>query len=284
MYDNNLEKIKQVLKEKREGLTLTEVAEAVGVHRNSVAKYLDVLLTSGQVELRNIGRAKLFTLSNKIPLRELLNVTNTYNIIVNSENKILQHSSNATQLAKEEIVGKTLPQTSTLKKIIGNDKEVLEIKKKYYETRIIPLALRDGEPGRMIIIEDITGKREQEKQLLLLQRAVESSASGITIADMQAKDQPLIYINPAFEKITGYSIKEVKGKNCRFLQGEDTDEETKNAIRTTIKEGKEGRFEILNYKKDGKKFWNELYLSPVKDNKGKITHYVGVQSDVSYRH
>jgi PAS domain S-box-containing protein len=117
----------------------------------------------------------------------------------------------------------------------------------------------------------------------LLQRAVESSASGIAIADMQQDDFPLIYVNPAFEKLTGYKSKEVLGKNCRFLQGKERDQDVRKKIKKALLEGKEGRFVVKNFRKDGTLFWNELVLAPVRDSAGKVTHFIGIQQDVTWR-
>lgn len=115
----------------------------------------------------------------------------------------------------------------------------------------------------------------------VLQRAIESSKTGVVIADYQLPDVPLIYINPIFEEMTGYTVEECLGKNCRFLQGPDTDPEQVAIIREAIKNGKECKVRLLNYRKDGTSFWNELSLSPVFDEAGKLTHYIGIQDDIS---
>lgn len=283
MYAHILENIRKLLKKHPEGLTLSDIGQKIGVHRNSVSKYLDVLLTAGAVQLRAIGRAKLYTLAKKVPLQDMMNITGSYNILVDKKDLILQYSKNITSLSKENIMkGTTLSKLKNLSEIANVGKH--HIGKKYYETRRIQVILENAEQGTMIIIEDITTTHQQNEQVKLLSRAVESSASGIVITDMHKKDQPIIYINPAFEKITGYSKKEVLGKNCRFLQGKKLSQDTKKQIKNTIEKGEEGRFTILNYRKDGTAFWNELFLAPVKDELENITHYVGVQSDVTYRH
>jgi PAS domain S-box-containing protein len=124
---------------------------------------------------------------------------------------------------------------------------------------------------------------EFEDQLILQNRALESTAEGITIADARLPDNPLIYINTGFERITGYSKRSVIGRNCRFLQGPKTDPETSDIIRQAIRENKDCTVEILNYRKDGKPFWNRLSINPVRDGQGQVTHYIGVQSDITVR-
>lgn len=117
----------------------------------------------------------------------------------------------------------------------------------------------------------------------LLQRALEASPVGMLICDMQAADHPLIYVNPAFERITGYAGREVLGRNCRFLQEADSDQPGLASIRAALKEGREGRALLRNYRRDGSPFWNELAITPVRDDAGCLTHYVGVMQDITAR-
>ncbi|MBP0016904.1 MAG: PAS domain S-box protein [Cyanobacteria bacterium SBLK] len=117
----------------------------------------------------------------------------------------------------------------------------------------------------------------------LRDRAIEASTVGIVIADATLPDMPLIYVNPAFERITGYSAAEVLGTNCRFLQGEENQQPVLDDLRAAIKAGESCTVILRNYRKDGKFFWNELAISPIYDDRGILTHFVGVQSDVSDR-
>ncbi|NQY79867.1 MAG: PAS domain-containing protein [Candidatus Caenarcaniphilales bacterium] len=113
--------------------------------------------------------------------------------------------------------------------------------------------------------------------------ALESTSCGVAIADMLQEDQPLIYVNKGFEKVTGYLRDEVIGRNCKFLQGDDTDQPQLELLRHCLKEGEDCVVVLKNYRKDGTLFYNELYLSPIKDKTGKTTHFVGVQNDVTRR-
>ncbi|WP_074225159.1 PP2C family protein-serine/threonine phosphatase [Algoriphagus halophilus] len=115
----------------------------------------------------------------------------------------------------------------------------------------------------------------------LLIKATNTANEGITISSMDQPDRPLVFVNDGFERLTGYSKKDVIGKNCRFLQGKDTDEAPVEAIRQAIKNGERTTVELLNYKKDGTPFWNRLSITPLKDKNGVTTHYVGVQSDIT---
>ena len=127
------------------------------------------------------------------------------------------------------------------------------------------------------------GANEEPVSLELKDRALAAAAEGITIADIREPDQPLIYANEGFERLTLYSVDEVLGRNCRFLQGADTDPEVVREIRSAIAEKRECTVEILNYRKDGTRFWNRLSLTPVRDPEGRTTHYIGVQTDTTAR-
>jgi diguanylate cyclase (GGDEF)-like protein/PAS domain S-box-containing protein len=139
-----------------------------------------------------------------------------------------------------------------------------------------------GQPKYFIsVIEDISLRKRTEASLHLLQRAMEASGNGILITDCQQPDNPLVYVNPAFERITGYRADEVLGRNCRFLHGADQNQPGSLLLRQAIANRHEARVVLRNYRKDGTLFWNELYIAPVRDKDGTVTHYVGVQNDIS---
>jgi PAS domain S-box-containing protein len=119
--------------------------------------------------------------------------------------------------------------------------------------------------------------------LRLKERALDSTAEGVVISDFTQPGIPIIYVNNAFTRMTGYAYDEVVGKNCRFLQGDESDPVAREKIRTAIAQEQPCTVEILNYQKDGTKFWNRLSLTPVKDDSGKTTHYIGIQTDVTRR-
>jgi diguanylate cyclase (GGDEF)-like protein/PAS domain S-box-containing protein len=133
------------------------------------------------------------------------------------------------------------------------------------------------------IIRDIAQFKATESQLRILNRAIESSPYAVSITDASLPDGPLIYVNPAFERITGYLREEVLGRNCRFLQGNDLDQPELEEIRQALRESRGGYAVLRNYRKDGSMFWNELFVSPVHDEAGRTTHYIGVQNDISSR-
>ena len=121
-------------------------------------------------------------------------------------------------------------------------------------------------------------------KLRLLERAVTASTNSIVISDPNLPDDPLVYVNPAFESTTGYASREVLGRNCRFLQGEDRDQPVLGKLRTAVHEGLQCTVVLRNYRKDGTLFWNELSVYPVHDEeRRRVTNFVGVQNDITER-
>jgi diguanylate cyclase (GGDEF)-like protein/PAS domain S-box-containing protein len=117
----------------------------------------------------------------------------------------------------------------------------------------------------------------------VLLQVVLDSRDGITISDPNLPDNPLVFINNAFTKMTGYSREEVFSHNCRFLQGVDKKQRHMEVLQDSIKNSKRCLVTLKNYHKNGTLFWNELSISPVFDESGKVIHFIGIQKDVTAR-
>ena len=124
---------------------------------------------------------------------------------------------------------------------------------------------------------------QSQERLQMMERAIESCSNGIAITDATVADNPIIYVNPSFERITGYSRDELIGKNCRFLQGSDTDTTAAQQLRIAIEEGRESQVILRNFRKDGTPFWHELSIAPVYNSRRHLTHFIGVQTDITDR-
>ena len=136
----------------------------------------------------------------------------------------------------------------------------------------------------------MTERRESEAALSeaamrnhLLAQAVNAASDGIVITDPTAEDNPILYANPSFSQMTGYSVEEVIGKNWRFLHGDDTAPEAIDEIGAAISERRSASVTMVNYRKDGQPFWNELKISPVFAQDGELEYFVGLQTDITQR-
>jgi diguanylate cyclase (GGDEF)-like protein/PAS domain S-box-containing protein len=119
--------------------------------------------------------------------------------------------------------------------------------------------------------------------LPLLQTLLTTVSTGVIVCDMQADDEPIVYVNPTFERITGYAADEVIGRNCRFLQGEETDPLRLTLMREAMQRSTSTTVTLLNHRADGSSFWNEVRLAPVLRSDGPPAYYVGLIADVTPR-
>lgn len=132
---------------------------------------------------------------------------------------------------------------------------------------------------KVIAITDVTELLDAQRQVNSesFRRQWQALNAGVVISDARAPDMPIVYINPMFEAMSGYSSAEVLGRNCRFLQGPEVNQPGLTAIRAAIASQSNGYARLRNYRKDGSLFINELFISPVKDAHGIVTHFVGIQ-------
>ncbi|SDN85613.1 PAS domain S-box-containing protein/diguanylate cyclase (GGDEF) domain-containing protein [Halomonas shengliensis] len=208
------------------------------------------------------------------------------------------HCASVTGFALEEILGghfSRFVQADDLARIQSHFERSLRGEPCRYELEVLN---RDGEPRRLdmtnlpIVVEeriqgvygiakDVTERQENEVRLRILERGIEASVNGVVIADACRPDMPMTYVNAAFLAMTGYRRDEVLGRNCRFLQGPDTDPQALQQLRDQLAAEQEVHVTLRNYRKDGEAFWNDLYISPILDDAGQVTHYVGIQHDIS---
>ncbi|MCE8051757.1 EAL domain-containing protein [Halomonas daqingensis] len=146
---------------------------------------------------------------------------------------------------------------------------------------LLPTLVNGEVVGVYGIAKDITERTRGEQQLRVLERSLEASHNGVIIAEAGADIRPIIYVNPAFTRITGYQRREVLGRDLHFLEGPETDREVENVICQSLAEDKDIQVTLRHYRKNGQIFWNQLYLSPVRDSHGYITHYVAILNDIS---
>ncbi len=147
----------------------------------------------------------------------------------------------------------------------------------------MPLFRNDTVAAPVAVGDTTADQRPTTEALRLHARASEAATAGITVSDCRLPDLPLVYANPAFLRMTGYTLGEVVGRNCRFLQGGDTAQPGLATLRAALRAGRDCAVLLRNHRKDGTPFWNELTMAPVRDEVGVLTHYIGIQTEVTAR-
>lgn len=115
----------------------------------------------------------------------------------------------------------------------------------------------------------------------VLSAILDECVNGVTLADPDLEDAPIVYANKAFERLTGYDQEDIIGHNCRFLQGEDRDQAARHQISEAMKNHEGVEVTLRNYKKDGTLFFNHLKIVPLFDRKQRVIYYLGVQYDIT---
>lgn len=149
------------------------------------------------------------------------------------------------------------------------------------------LPIRNQTDGKVVriygAIQDVTKQRLTEEKVNLMQHAISSSNNGILITGLADTDFGIIYANEAFLRLSGYTVEELLGRNPRMMQKDDRKQPDISELLAALKSERDGYAVLRNYRKDGSLFWNEIYISPIRNQKGQITHFVGVQNDVTNR-
>jgi PAS domain S-box-containing protein len=145
------------------------------------------------------------------------------------------------------------------------------------------LSTTDG--GALVCtVRDITDRKERKQDLVRKTRVLDEAPIGITLTDPRREDNPLVYVNDHFEELTGYDESEAIGRNCRFLQGEETDPERVAQLREAVESREQTQVDIRNYRADGTEFWNRVTIAPIEDDRGHVINWVGFQQDVTGHH
>ncbi|HBA66642.1 MAG TPA: hypothetical protein DCZ48_10805, partial [Methylococcaceae bacterium] len=196
-----------------------------------------------------------------------------YELTIHPEDHAIVQNRNEKLLAGDEV--------TTEYRVVTKQGDI-----RYFSDHALPI--RDWRIGKVVriygAIQDITWRRNAEDKMRLMQRAIDCSNNGIVITGLADTDHAIIYANDAFLKMTGYSFDELAGQNCRILQRNEREQPDLENLRKALNTGLDGYAILRNYRKDGSLFRNEVYISPIRDSRGKITHYIGIQNDVTQRH
>jgi len=295
-YEEELKKIKAILLSNPQGLTVTDISKEISVNRNSVAKYLDVLLTSGQVEKRNIGPAKLFNLSHRIPTSALMDFSSDRILVLDEKHTIIQVNKRfLTYLKKERenIVGQNFEKI--FKSIIkdseffehvagGEEKFSGEIEFKdgsLFDTKIIPSIFQDGTKGITIILEDITERKMKEEELEenknLFQAIIDASSSVIYV---KGKDGKHLFANKMYTKVTNLPNKKIIGKTNQELFPKQIADRFSEADDKVLKTKKPvNQHEYIDTPEGLATYLSQKF--PIKNKQGEVYAMAGISTDIT---
>jgi len=299
----------KVLETKTPGQFEEIIPQADGLHTYQSIKFPLVSSTKGPYAVVGIGldvternqMAKSLQ-ESEATLQALLNAIPEIAMVVNSQGTILHVNEAAIdKLGLPPTVGciyDVFPAQATEQKKLYIS-EVLRtglpirfedvVAGKHTDNFVYPIATSGEMPTKVAIVGiDITRQRTAtlplphlEQWLYLWERVITSLYEGVVIADATQPDMPVIYVNPAFEQLTGYQACDILGKNCRFLHTGDKNQAALREVRAALQNGKNCNVVLRNYRKDGTLFWNQLSLSPLYDNQGQLTHFVGIQINIT---
>jgi PAS domain S-box-containing protein len=295
---DKITRIKTLLKFNPKGLTITEISQKLKLSRISVSKYLDILLISGQVEMKMYGVAKAFFLSSRVPISAMLSFSSDFILVLDNNLQILQINDNfltflgvdkgillgnsvshpSLQFLKELPLQTMLEERAEKKEIATEVTTIHDGKQYYFRTKLIPTVFDDGSQGLTIILENVTDNKHSDQVKSFLAAIVESSNEGIIGKSL---DGTVISWNHAAEVMFGYKAEEMIGQNIAILVPDNQKTEIP-CILERIKLGETiTRFETKRMKKNGELIDVLLTISPIRDDKRAIIAISTITRDIT---
>jgi len=300
-YQQELAKIKTILKNNPKGMTVSDIAHEISINRNSVAKYLDILLISGHAEMITFGPAKVFFPSSRIPLSAMLNLTHEYIVLLDKELRFIQVSENLLKflgMPRDTIIGHSIDSFThsifQLPEMTINARHALEGKETGVEQNYppdtkelsiyikhIPTTFDDGEPGVTLIIEDITERKRTEEKMRQAAREWELTFNSITdMISIQDNEFCIQRANQAYTEFFHMKPEDIIGKKCfEILHGSHTQHQTCPCVQIQLTK----KPASLEYYEPHLGKYLEISASPLTNENGDITGSVHIIKDVTDR-
>jgi len=299
---DKVDKIKRVLKWHQRGMTISDLASEMKINRNLVAKYLDMLLIAGQVEMQVIGAAKVFFLSRRVPISALLEFSSDMVIVFDSDQRILQVNEQVPLLletAKEALIGKTLHELDhpfirametswTARGLQEKGESVSDVdciirgEERHFRAKHVPTAFEDGSDGFTFIVEDITPRKKYEEMLRISEARyrglVQSSGEAIIGND---PDGNIISWNPAAERLCGYKEEEAIGKPMNLLVPAGSHGDLAGILKRVHQGESIRRHEMKMMRKGGAILDVLITISPILGEYGAVSGASSIARDIT---
>jgi PAS domain S-box-containing protein len=298
-YQQELAEIKTILKKNPKGMTVTDIARHIHINRNSVAKYLDILLISGHAEMVTFGPAKVFFPSSRVPLSAMLNLTHDYIVLLDKESRFVQISDNLLNLLnlqRSELIGRTIDTCSSpyfkLLDVQQDARRALDGKEltiekryeqnnkiRYFNIKLVPTTFDDGEPGVTLIIEDITERKISEEKMNIAIQEWETTFNSITdMVFIEDTDFSIRRANQSFAEFFHIKPQDCIGKKCHQLIHQTT-KICESGICINVQQTKKpATMEVYEPHLD--KYF-QVSASPIFDDNGQITGSVHIIKDIT---
>ncbi|NYT16828.1 MAG: PAS domain S-box protein [Methanomicrobiales archaeon] len=295
-------RIKRLLKARPKGLTISDISHNLKINRNSVAKYLEILLITGQVEMRMYGNAKVYYLSNRVPISSMLKFTNELILVLDSEMRVIEANNNFFSyfpVKKEDLIGNPITASPVnamdgfrIDDLARSSIETGELSReislsqdgviKYLVIKIVPSVFDDGSTGTTLIFEDITEKKEVEERLRVSEAKYRAIVEDQTeMVDRFDKDLNLLFVNPTILQYFGLEENELIGKSILEFIPREERSRIENCIRSLTPENPVGIVEHRSIDRDGKYHWLQWTNRALFDEQGNLVEYQGVGRDVT---
>ena len=298
-YQKELARITTILKNNTKGMTVTDISREMDINRNSVAKYLDILLISGHAEMITFGPAKVFFPSRRIPLSAILNFTLDYIILLDRDLKFIQMNNNLLKfmrLRKEDIIGKSIEDVSSpifqipelienSHKALNGNESAIEIKfiigenERYFGIKHVPTTFDDGEPGVTIIIEDITRRKKFEEKMKKAVKEWEVTFNSVSdMISILDRSFTIIKVNKSFAEFFQCKPEECIGKKCYMLLHGTNKPHSPCPCKDAQKTKKPTTVTFFEAHIEKKL---EISASPIFNDNEEISGYVHIMKDVT---
>jgi PAS domain S-box-containing protein len=297
-------RIKKLLKARPKGLTISDISHYLKINRNSVAKYLEILLITGQVEMRMYGNAKVYYLSNRVPISSLLKFANELILVLDSDFRVVEANDNFFSYfgeKKEDFIGSPI-QTSTINQIDGGSLETIarmafesgEVSEevsynkcgetKFLRIKAVPSVFDDASRGTTLIFEDITENKEIEEKLKVSEAKYRAIVEDQTeMVDRFDKNLYILFVNKALCQAVDAREEDLVGRNVGEFIPEEDRERVLRSINSLSFEHPVGLVEHRIRSKDGRFFWAQWTNRAIFDQMGNIVEYQGVGRDITER-